>query len=112
MRRVPLQITMSPHGDGEPDIVIACNDGTMWMLGHGGQWVELPGVPQDESNDPLAKLYARNVDLQESLRTAESKLHRLGDLACTLTANNGKGQWSEAHRKIGEALAEMLGIEI
>ena len=109
MRRIPIQIAMSPYGDGIETVAL-CNDGTLWQLTGHSQWVEMPPIPQDESHDPLAKLYAKHVDLRDDYAKAEAKLHRLGDLACTLTAHTGNDGWQKAHRKIGAAVAEIIGI--
>lgn len=108
MRRVAIHVAVSPHGDGEPDIVISCNDGTLWMLGHGGQWIELPGIPQDESKDPLAKLHSRHVDLLDAHAAAKTQLHMLADLAGTLSGSVGSGPRREALREAGGKIMTII----
>ena len=91
MKRVAIHVAMSPHGDGEPDITIVCNDGTMWMLGHTGQWIELPAIPQQESCDPLAKLYRQNVDMRDKLEEAKQIIENVRRDAERLIAREGVG---------------------
>lgn len=44
--RKPIQLVGTPRTDGDPDLYALCDDGTIWGLNHGGQWVELPSIPQ------------------------------------------------------------------
>lgn len=77
MRRIAIQLVGTARPDGDAELFALCNDGTMWQLVGSGQWHEMPGIPQTESEDPLAKLYARNVDLNEALRKAKATVAEL-----------------------------------
>lgn len=46
MKRKAIQLVATPRTDGDPDLYALCNDGTILGLNHGGQWVELPEIPQ------------------------------------------------------------------
>jgi hypothetical protein len=76
-KRQVIQMVGTSTPDGDPDLYALCNDGTMWGLNSGGQWVEMPPIPQDESQDPLAKLYAKNVDTTERLLAANRTIEAI-----------------------------------
>lgn len=100
MRRTPLQIVCSGHAEYPTEIYALCNDGTMWELTR-GHWTELPGIPQDESKDPLAKLHSRHVDLLDAHAAAKTQLHMLSELAGKLAGSSGSGPRREALREAG-----------
>jgi hypothetical protein len=109
MKRAIIQIAATARPDGDADLYALCNDGTLWGLTSG--WTEMPPIPQDESQDPLSKQTARNMDLSEKLREAEHKLYRLTDLASEITGYSGQNRWADAHRTIGDKMTEILEIE-
>lgn len=46
--RKAIQIVACTGGHGHPFFYALCNDGTIWQLTTGGQWVEMPAIPQSE----------------------------------------------------------------
>lgn len=44
--RKAIHLVATPRTDGDPDLYALCNDGTIWGLNHGGQWVQMPEIPQ------------------------------------------------------------------
>jgi len=95
MIRKPIQIAMSPYGDGIETVAL-CNDGTMWQLTGHQQWVEMPPIPQDESNDPLAKLYAKNVDQAERLGVMSGVIDDVRALAERMSTSTSHQQQRQA----------------
>lgn len=76
MRKV-IQISSAPW-DGSVAINALCDDGTMWEM-NGGRWVELPAIPQDESNDPLASAVGKLNAVRlyaESYRDSDNQMRR------------------------------------
>jgi len=74
MIRKVIQFSAAARPDGgDADVYALCNDGTLWQLVT-GHWQEMPAIPQDESKDPLAKLYAKNVDMSDKLVDARQRL--------------------------------------
>lgn len=101
MIRMPVSVTTATNGD----TVAVCNDGTMWMLNSGAQWVELPPIPQDESRDPLHKLHRENVDQTERLATALHVIDDVRKLAEELHENSrGRPALSQMSNRIFDKL--------
>lgn len=79
--RKAIQIVATPSSNGDPDLYALCNDGTMWGLNHGGQWIELPPIQQGESEDPLAVATDRIERAMEySSAVIRSNINRSGSL--------------------------------
>lgn len=55
--RKVIQMTAASY-DNSVAMTALCDDGTMWDF-IGGRWVELPAIPQDESQDPLANAVSK-----------------------------------------------------
>lgn len=61
MRKV-IQIASAQWGTGVA-LAALCDDGTMWDMNN-GRWTELPAIPQDESQDPLAVAVGKLNDIE------------------------------------------------
>ena len=79
--RKVVQITAAPW-DGSVALNALCDDGTMWEM-NAGRWVELPAIPQDESQDPLAvavgTLQTIRLRAEAWLHSSHSVQRRLGE---------------------------------
>jgi len=49
-RVIQIAAAFAGQASNEPDLVTLCNDGTMWIMGVGGQWHQLPAIPQEETD--------------------------------------------------------------
>lgn len=87
MIRKAIQLVGTPRTDGDPDLYALCNDGTIWGLNHGGQWVEMPAIPQDVSKDETAAMYGALIDARNRIGTAETKLANIEQVADEIPGN-------------------------
>lgn len=78
IRRI-LSIAVSPVEDGESQIIALCNDGTLWGMGHTGNWAQFPAIPQDWSSESVEKQWADLVDAGAEVRRLEKEVRRLTD---------------------------------
>jgi hypothetical protein len=102
--RQAIQIVGTSTPDGDADLFALCNDGTIWGLGHSGQWVEMPAIPQDESKDPLATLRAKNIDLREKIVDLEKTLDTLRNMGEALVDHR-----SPIKKGVGCSILKILG---
>jgi hypothetical protein len=101
MIRTPISVSHAPTGEA----IVVCNDGTMWQLTGSAQWVEMPPIPQDESKDPLHKLYRENVDQTERLSVALHVIDDVRKLAEELHENSrGRPGLSQMSNRIFDKL--------
>lgn len=104
MIRMPIQIAVSTTGDGPDDLFALCNDGTIFVIGKSGHWTEMPPIPQDESKDPLHKLYRENVDQTERLAV---QLHVIEDVR--KLAERMSKSMSHQQQRMASQLFDALG---
>ena len=48
---VPARVVTALTFDPDNVIIAACNDGTLWAKDLGGEWYQLPSIPQPEAPD-------------------------------------------------------------
>lgn len=109
--RKTIQITSASY-DGGVALNALCDDGTMWEM-NGGVWTELPAIPQDESQDPLAVAVGR-IDRAKAYASAviRSGLKRNGSLVA-LNVNSilrGADERCQARQHSDQMVCEKCGL--